>query len=1509
MAEKRTLLEYLSKYEATGMSREIIASATDYRARVDKPNKMLELVVDFPRVYRKVDIRRVEAEIKSAYALNYVHIVTHYGVELWTKEYVDDMLLELQFRGVVARGFFNDYVVEVDDQNKHITVKIGFGNGGIELMYSDNTHIVASKILKEEFDIEYSVDIITDDALEKERQEKARKLHERLDKNMPRAMASSTPRATVHKKTVGITRISDTAIRSGYLQFDYSEPAPIYGEQFAIGEPTPLYEIGVPERTLRTLMGKAFFPKSKDISKGKKTVINFCITDNESSVPCKVVLDAADGRKLLETLSGEPAIVLRGNVEADTYTNTNEFVPLAIMQISCAPVRKDRAEKKRVELHMHTQLSQMDAIIEPKKILKLAKSWGHTALAVTDHANVQAFPPMMEALDKMTPKGGQPPLKVIYGVEAYLVDDSAKAVFGNRECKFAEDEFVVFDIETTGKSCVMDKIIEIGAVICKGNEILDRFDTFVNPNTAIPEEITELTSITDEMVEGAPFIKEALKSFLDFCGERPLVAHNAAFDTGFIRTACAECEYEFKNTYIDTLAISRFVNTDLKKHKLDILQKYFGLEDFHHHRACDDAEVTAKIFYKMCQKLKEDGILDTASMSRTMADKTDPRQIKDVYHVILLVKTEAGLKNLYKIVSKSYVDYFYRVARVPKTLLDQYREGIIVGSACEAGELYTAVREGKNDEELKEIASYYDYLEIQPLCNNAFMLDRNERASMKSVSDYSAPGFEKIRELNRKIVRLGEELDKPVCATCDAHFINPEDDIYRQVLIHEKFKEDIGFDSGLYFRTTEEMLEEFSYLGEEKAYEVVVENTNKIADMISSEILPIPRGSYTPKIEGAPEELQERCWKRAREWYGFEGKLPDVVENRLNRELKPIIENGFAVLYIIAQKLIANSESKGYLVGSRGSVGSSFVATMAGVSEVNPLPPHYRCPKCKHSEFFLNGEVGSGFDLPDKDCPVCGTKYICDGHEIPFETFLGFHGEKSPDIDLNFSGDVQADAHKYCEVLFGAENVFRAGTLGSLADKTAELIVNKYQEATGKNLNRAEVQRLVEGCIGAKKTTGQHPGGIVVIPHENEIYDFTPIQHPADKAGSDIITTHFDFNHLHDTILKLDCLGHDVPTKYVYMERFSGVKIADVPMNDRKVYDLLLSTEPLGVTPEDIDSLTGTFGLPELGTKFVRQMLVEAKPTTFSDLLQISGLSHGTGVWLGNARDLITNGTCTIKECIGTRDDIMVYLSHAGLEPGDAFTIMETVRKKNKFLNEEQIGKMREKGVPEWYIDSCNKIEYMFPKAHAVAYDISAIRLGWYKIYHPLAFYGAMFTVAPKGFDAEIAIKGKEYVKEQIRQITEKGNSATQKEKSMIPIWQLVVEFYARGLEFLPVDIHKSKAREFTPEDGKLRIPFGVLPELGEKAAESIEDVMQNGGGVLSVEELRERAQISKKHIEILKRNGALDGLGETAQLSFGDLGMFGESSTPEKPSAKPTSKKTDGTSPNGDGSDQISFF
>lgn len=932
-----------------------------------------------------------------------------------------------------------------------------------------------------------------------------------------------------------------------------------------------------------------------------------------------------------------------------------------------------------------------------------------------------------------------------------------------------------------------------------------------------------------------------------------LIAHNAGFDTSFIRRVCEQNDIPFTNPYLDTVAMSRYVNSDLKKHKLDTLANYFGLGEFNHHRASDDAEMLAAIFFKMTDKLRAEGVLDIRSMESVMSDNVDPKKLR-TNHMTILVKNQTGLKNLYKLVSLGYLNYYSKNPRIPKTVLQQYREGLIIGSACSDGVLYSGILSGKSESELLDICEFFDYLEIMPLCNNRYLIDKG------TVAD-----DEGLRDINRRIIELGEKSGKPVVATCDAHFMDEEDEIYRQILLAGMKFSDFGRKSKLFFRTTDEMLQEFDYLTPEKAYEVVVTNTNLVADWIE-EVRPIPKGTYTPKMEGAEEDLQRMCWERAKQLYG--DPLPAIVHDRLDKELTAIIKHGFAVLYMIAQKLVKYSEDEGYLVGSRGSVGSSFVASMAGISEVNPLPPHYYCAECKYSEFITDGSVGSGFDLPDKKCPKCGAMLKSDGHDIPFETFLGFYGDKSPDIDLNFSGEVQGRVHKYTEELFGAENVFRAGTLGTLADKTAYGFVIKYLENKGMMVNRAEINRLIAHCVCVKRTTGQHPGGIIVVPREYDVYDFTPVQHPADDAGSDIITTHFAFSYLHDTILKLDELGHDIPTKYKMLERYSGTSVMDVPMNDPSIYALLESPAPLGVTAEDIGCEIGTLGLPELGTRFVQQVLIEAHPRTFADLLQVSGLTHGTDVWLGNAQDLIRDGVCDISEVIGTRDGIMlVLIQKYGLDKANAFKIMEDVRK-GKGLKPEYEEDMRAHGVPDWYIASCKKIKYMFPKAHAAAYVMSAIRLGWYKVHMPLVFYAAFFSAAPGGFDAEIVMRGRLGIKRVLEEISEKGNDITQKDASLASTLQLANEALARGIDFLPVSFEKSDAFAFLPEDGKIRLPFSSLGGVGDTAAQSIARV-RNEGHVLSVEELRIRAKLSKSVIEVLQNHGALDGLSATNQITF----------------------------------------
>ena len=1247
------------------------------------------------------------------------------------------------------------------------------------------------------------------------------------------------------------------------MTFDLSEAEHIYGEN-------PITNIDsleiVPLRRLTTekervlIIGKVVSFESKQQKNGKKYTFTINITDNESSASVKIPIPPSESAALEAMLSKSGREIRRGvqsvvtlydfsiaafgSVRFESYDNTYYMLPSAISRIKMID-RADNAPEKRCELHVHTNMSQMDALIFPELLVERAKAWGWESIAVTDHGNLQAFPIVMSSARKLG-------VKMIYGLEAYYVDDTSRAVWGENDVYFSRDEMVVFDIETTGLSPLNDKITEIGAVKIKNGEIIGVFNTFANPERHIPENITNLTGITDEMVKDAPSQREAVEAFLEFAGEDMLIAHNAAFDTGFIRKACEDYKLPFVNAYLDTVAVSRHVNPELKKHKLNILAEYFSLGEFNHHRASDDAEMLAYIFFKMVEKMGEEGIYSVNELNAAMKDKADPKKMR-THHMIILVKNMEGLKNLYTLVSKSYLDFFYRNPRIPKSLLLQHRDGLIIGSACEAGELFQAILQNKTEDEINEIASLYDYFEIQPIANNRFLIEN------ETVRDE-----ETLREINRKIVALGKKLGKPVVATCDAHYLDKEDDIYRRILLVGQKFSDGDRKNELYLRTTEEMLSEFSYLGEETAYEVVVSSTRAISDMIE-EILPIPDGTYTPKMEGAEEDLQNMCWQRARAMYGDE--LPPQVENRLKKELESIIKHGFAVLYMIAQKLVWYSESQGYLVGSRGSVGSSFVATMAGISEVNPLPPHYRCKNRHYNEFIEDGSVGSGFDLEDKMCPICGEKLICDGHDIPFETFLGFKGDKSPDIDLNFSGEVQGRVHKYTEELFGAENVFRAGTINSLASKTAYGYIMKYLDEKGVSVNRAEIDRLVAGCVGVKKTTGQHPGGIIVVPREYSVYDFTPVQHPADDPDSSIVTTHFAFTYLHDTILKLDELGHDVPTKYKWLENYTGLSVMDVPMNDKNVYKLFTSTDPLGITPDDLMGCkVGTYALPEFGTRFVQQMLEDARPQNFADLLQISGLSHGTDVWLGNAQDLIKKGTCDISKVVGTRDSIMLTLISYGLDSAVSFKIMESVRK-GKGLTPEWEQAMKEKNVPEWYITSCKKIKYLFPKAHAAAYVMSAIRLAWYKVYKPLEFYAAYLSVAPGGFDAETVMKGRAHVVSVIKALSEKGRDVTAKEAETISTLQLVNEAMARGVTFLPVNLYKSHASAFLPEDGKIRMPFNALSGLGNTAASRIVEARETN--LISRDELREKAGLSKAIMELLSVNGVLDGLSETNQISL----------------------------------------
>ncbi len=1476
MAENsRTLTDIFKKTAPTltGTSRDIFLEATDVSIRIDRERRIAEVGCRLPRLFTKKDIYRLEEQIRESYELSQVMILTHYAPELFTLSYMSDILTEAARVGIVINGFFERY--ELEENGDTIRILIPFSNGGISLLDLAKTARVIENIINSEFGIKKNIEIDkSSDADEQYAEYMAHQLeklntasqyivaeHDRLvaeaARNEAKAEAKEEEKApqlprvaSLFSGNDSIEAVSENIVRSGKICFDLSSPDLVFGEMFDFSTAVPLRSIKNTQRNA-VILCEVFSIQQKETRRGDKVMFTIAATDREASIYIKTTVPI-DAALETEALFGKgKAYAIKGNIKTDTFDNDLYMQYTDIVRINTVQ-RMDKALDKRVELHLHTCMSQMDATTKADDIVKTAHKWGHRAVAITDHGNLQSFPVAMLTADSLKDE-----IKVIYGVEAYYVDDTSRAAYKGEELTF-DDEFAVFDIETTGLSAATCKITEIGAVIVKNGEVLRRFNSFVNPGVPIPQNIVELTGITDEMVADAPKIDSVLRDFFDFVGERMLVAHNASFDTGFIRQAAEECGMPFENPYLDTVAVSRFMNPDLKNHKLDTLAKYYKLGAFNHHRASDDAEMLAAIFTSMTARLKEDGVFTVSRLNFAMSEKADPLKLKS-YHQIILVKNQVGMRNLYKLVSDSYLKYYYRHPRIPKTNLEANREGLILGSACEAGELFSAVMSGKSEAELIEIAKFYDYLEIQPIANNSFM-----------IADGKVNSEEDLRNFNRRIVEIGRKADRPVCATCDVHYKNPEDEIYRRIILTGLGYRDADRESELYFRTTEEMLEEFSYLGEETAREVVIENPNKIADMIET-VRPIPKGNYPPHIDGAEEELTEKCWSLAKDLYG--DPLPEVVSARLSRELDSIISNGFAIMYIIARKLVENSEEKGYQVGSRGSVGSSFAATMAGITKVNPLPPHYRCPSCRWTKFFEGGEYGSGFDLPALKCPNCGTECARDGHDIPFETFLGFKGDKTPDIDLNFSGDVQADAHKFTEVLFGAGKAFKAGTIGTLADKTAYGFAAKFLEGKGISVNRAEMDRLINGCLGTKRTTGQHPGGIIVVPAEYEIYDFAPVQHPADDPNSDIITTHFEFKYLHDTILKLDILGHDIPTKYKRLEEYTNTSVLDVPMSDPAVYKSFTSTEPIGVTPEQIDSKTATLGLPEMGTRFIRGVLMSAQPKNFTDLLQISGLTHGTGCWLGNADELISNNVCTISDVIGCRDDIMMTLIHKyGMDKLLSFKIMEFVRKNKKgvIIPADMQDAMHEHGVPQWYIDSLQKIRYMFPKAHAAAYVIDAIRLMWYKIYYPVEFYAAYFTAAPDGFDGEIVMGGREHVKQVLADYSRRRNELTQKESDVADALLLVNEYFQRGYDFLPVDIRKSHATKYVPEGGKIRLPFTSLPGLGVTAAENIMNAM-NTGNVYSLEDLRGSAKISKTVIEMLEKNGALKNMSKTNQLS-----MFG---------------------------------
>ncbi|PAV30035.1 PolC-type DNA polymerase III [Virgibacillus profundi] len=1196
-----------------------------------------------------------------------------------------------------------------------------------------------------------------------------------------------------------------------------------------------------------TVQGYVFNVDVRELRSGRSLLI-IKATDYSDSLQIKMFSKGDEDAEKFKSAKQGMWIKARGSIQTDMYTNELAMMANDIQEIK-VETRNDKApeDEKRVELHAHTTMSQMDAVVSPSNLVQQAAKWGHKAVAITDHAGVQGFPDAHAA-------GKKNGIKVLYGVEANLVDDGVPIAYNEHDIDLETGTYVVFDVETTGLSAVYDTIIELAGVKIQQGEVVDRFESFANPHHPLSQTTTDLTGITDDMVRDAPEINDVLKDFYEWMDDSILVAHNASFDIGFLNQGFKRIDYEkVKNPVIDTLELARFLIPELKNHRLNTLCKHLDIELTQHHRAIYDAEATGYLLWKLVQGLLKKEISNHQHLNNHMGEGNAYQRSRP-FHCILLAKNEVGLKNIYKLVSRAHIDYFYRVPRIPRSLMQKMREGILIGSACDKGEVFETMMQ-KSAEEAESAAEFYDYIEVQPPANYAHLIEKDLVQNEAQLLD-----------IITKLTELGERMGKKVVATGNVHYIDDHDKLYRQILIASQAGNPLSRQTlpDTPFRTTDEMMECFNFLGEEKAKEIVVTNTNALAESIE-EVSPVKDGLFTPTIEGAEQEMRDLCYNHAKAIYGEE--VPQIVTDRLEKELASIIGHGFAVIYLISHKLVKKSLDDGYLVGSRGSVGSSLVATMTEITEVNPLPPHYVCPKCHHNEFITDGTVGSGFDLPDKNCSNCDIPLTKDGQDIPFETFLGFKGDKVPDIDLNFSGDYQPKAHNYTKELFGEDNVYRAGTIGTIAEKTAYGYVKGYASDKQLVYKNAEVDRLVQGCTGVRRTTGQHPGGIIVVPDDKEIYDFTPIQFPADDRKSEWKTTHFDFHSIDANLLKLDILGHDDPTVIRMLQDLSGIDPKTIPVDDPEVMKIFSGPESLGVTPEQINCKTGTLGVPEFGTKFVRQMLEDTKPSTFAELVIISGLSHGTDVWLGNAQELINDGICELPDVIGCRDDIMVYLMHKGLDASLAFNIMEFVRK-GKGLKDEWIHEMKKHDVPNWYIESCKKIKYMFPKAHAAAYVLMAVRIAYFKVHHPIFFYAAYFTVRAADFELDTMVKGSEAIKQRIESITVKGNDAAPKEKSLLTVLEISLEMCERGFSFNKVDLYKSSASEFIVDGNSLTPPFNAVDGLGTNAAINIVKAREEGE-FLSKEDLRERSRISKTVLEYLDNHGCLEGMAEKNQLSL----------------------------------------
>ena len=1426
-----------------------------------KRSRILEMEISSDKYIEINEIEGLKNFIKSRFLLNDSKISIKYneGVKMkpLDKELIN-IMLSISYKHPFLRAAVNNCEYEI----KENTITLNF-NMGVSRMLKDLKY---DRVIKEEIKRLYGryYKIVFNDSVSDE--ELLRINKERSIKTMLKAQQEI--KLSVHKQKKSPSTSEETyktKQNRDYKSYE-SKGTKIDSEFLILGRSAYLKESLIKITDISPYEGRVCIDgeisnmETKELRSGK-ILVSFDLYDGSSSISCKSFLKPEQSEEVLGRLKKAKGVRLEGNSGYSKFSGEIEVIANTIVETKGLKraIRKDNAEVKRVELHMHTKMSQMDAMTSATDLIKRAMSWGMKSIALTDHGVVQAFPEAHKLLGR-----DNPDMKIIYGVEAYLAPDkkpSARNIKGQN----IDTTYCVFDLETTGFSPKLEKITEIGIMKVKDGKVIDSFSTFVNPEKPIPSRVVEVTNITDDMVRDAETIDKVFPKMLEFMKGSVLVAHNAEFDIGFLKHNAKELGYEFDFTYIDTLTLAQDIFHDFKTYKLGRIAKNLGIKVEVAHRALDDVDTTVKVFNVMMDELKERGAKNLEDIEEYACNEESKKvQYKKLktYHAIILAKNYTGLKNLYKLVSYSHLDYFYKKPRILKSMYKKYSEGLILGSACCEGELYKAILEGKPDEEVERIASDYDYLEIQPLGNDDFLI-RNEQV----------PDKEYLKDINRKIISIAEKQNKLVVATGDVHFMDPEDEIYRRILEAGQGFKDADEQAPLYLRTTEEMLKEFDYLGEEKAYEVVVTNTNKVADMCE-QISPISAEKCPPHIDGCEQTIKDIAYDKAHELYG--DPLPTIVQERLDMELESIIKNGFSVMYIIAQKLVWKSNDDGYLVGSRGSVGSSLVAYMTGITEVNALQPHYRCPKCKYSDFNDYG-VSNGFDLPDKVCPNCGENLDKDGMDIPFETFLGFNGDKEPDIDLNFSGEYQAKAHRYTEVIFGKGTTFKAGTIGTIAEKTAFGYVKKYYEEHNQPINKAEITRIAKGCTGIKRTTGQHPGGIIVVPKGREIFEFCPVQHPADDPESDIITTHFDYHSIDQNLLKLDILGHDDPTVIRMLQDITGVDPHKIPLDDKETMSIFSSTDALGVTPEQINSKVGTYGIPEFGTKFARGMLVDTMPKQFADLLCISGLSHGTDVWLGNAKDLIDQGIVTsISDAVCCRDDIMVYLIKKGLPKNTAFKIMETVRKGKALKDPEKWAEyealMREHEVPEWYIESCKKIKYMFPKAHAAAYVMMAFRIAWFKVHIPKAYYAAYFSIRAKAFDAEFMIYGKEKVKEKMKEITNMGNDAAPRDKDMYDDMELVLEMYERGFKFLPIDLYKSDATKFKVEEDGIRPPLNSISGMGNVAAESIYAAVHEETPISSVDNLKKRAKIGNAAADLLRKFGCLKGLQESDQVSFFDF-------------------------------------